>query len=300
MDSHRFDALTRNLIAAGSRRRMLAAVVAGALGRLAPTPLAEEAAAVCKGYNARCHSHASCCPDVGLRCVKHGKKKKKRCRCKPGWARCPESGEGCLHVAEDEENCGACGHECSANEPCCFGGECQEVCGGACCADCFVFIGGDGLPAPNSDQCCPADKICSSNPKKLSDDRCCASNEECIAGKCCRDGALGAMVCGGKCCSSAACCNGACCPNGKVCASTPNGDACVSANRSCDIDQDCFDDESCFGGVCCSGQRLCGNGQGNNVCCAADEHCELPDSPFAVCCPINTSCNTYTGHRVRR
>lgn len=296
MDTQRFDALTRRVGRAASRRQVLSAMLAGAVAHLGP----RSGAAACKGYNAKCKNNGSCCGDAGLRCAKQGKNGKKHCRCRPGWARCAESDVGCIPVTEDVENCGACGNQCPAQTPCCFGGECQEECGGACCADCFVLIEEDGDPQPNSDECCPADKICSSNPKKLSDDRCCGGSEECVNGKCCGDGVLGSVVCGGKCCAEAACCNGSCCPNGKVCATTPTGDACVSANRACGNDQDCFSGETCHGDVCCAGDRICSKGTGDEFCCAVGKICELPGTQFAVCCPINTTCNSYKGQRVRR
>ena len=301
MDSQRFDALTRRFGAAGSRRRVLSALASGALGQILSIPRAEEAAAACKGYNGKCKSSASCCPDAGLRCVKRGKKgkgkDKKRCRCRPGWAHCPGAGDACLHVAEDTENCGSCGNQCPQETPCCFGGKCQELCYGECCADCFVEVLENGT---QSAFCCLADggTICGPNKKKKSDDRCCYPTEGCVNGKCCCNDCQGSKICGGKCCAIAACCNGKCCQSGKVCATTPGGgEACVSANRACDGIQDCFPGEVCHGGVCCSGGRICTDGQGGAVCCAAGARCEQPNN---VCCPINTSCQSYKGHRVRR
>ena len=281
MDSHRFDALTRRW-GRSSRRQALAAFAAGLCGHVVLAPNAEEVAAACKGPNAKCERNANCCADDGLRCVKvgkskKGKKAKKRCRCKSG--------------------------TCPPQTPCCVRGKCEELCDGACCADCFVLITGQGVPpAPNSDECCPQDKICGPNPKKLSDDRCCSDSEDCVEGTCCSQiGAFGSIVCGGKCCSIEACCNGECCGEGQVCATTPQGDACVSDSRACGPGEPaCFQGEDCHGGVCCSGGRVCSLGAGADVCCAADERCELPNTPQAGCCPINTTCNSFKGHRVRR
>ena len=299
MDMQRFDALTRRVGSAGSRRRVLSALVVGAAAHLAQ----RSDAVACKGHNAKCKSNGSCCGDAGLRCVKQGKKKKKRCRCIPGWARCPESGDGCLHVAEDTENCGSCGNECPDGEPCCFGGECQPLCDGACCADCFVEVQLDGTLDLDNPVCCAANgqasggTICSSNKKKTSDDRCCWPFEACVNGKCCCDDCAGSVVCGGKCCAKAACCNGVCCKKGKVCATTDDGDTCVPANRACGgANPPCFASETCIGGHCCPAARTCGN-----ICCAADEYCEIPGHPSGGCCPINSTCNgSYRGHRIRR
>ena len=280
MDSQRFDALTRRW-SGGSRRQVLSALVAGLLGHVVRGPDVDEVAAACKGFNAKCTGNASCCAGAGLRCVKvgkggKGKKRKRRCRCKGG--------------------------TCPPQTPCCIGGKCQELCDGECCADCFVELSGTGEPIPSTILCCPQDKICGPNPKKLSDDRCCFPNEDCVGGECCNNtGAFGSVVCGGKCCSVAACCNGACCGAGQVCATTPQGDTCVSASRECGPGEPaCFTGEDCHGGVCCPGERICSMGAGADVCCAADERCELPDTPQAVCCPINTTCNSFKGHRVRR
>ncbi|MCD6030663.1 MAG: hypothetical protein K0S78_2837 [Thermomicrobiales bacterium] len=285
MDSHRFDTLTRWL-GGSSRRQVLSALAVGLLGRVLNGPGADEAAAACKGFNAKCKRNGNCCADEGLRCVKLGKKKKgkkakKRCRCKSG--------------------------TCPQQTPCCVRGNCEELCGDGmggetCCADCFVRIEGHGVPpVPNSDECCPQDKICGPNPKKLADDRCCSDVEDCVEGECCRtNGTLAAVVCGGKCCAQDACCNGSCCPQGHVCADTGDGFDCVSANRACGVgNPQCFDGEECHGGVCCSDLRVCKDHMMNDICCPAGQYCEQEGSTQA-CCPINETCNSFKGHRVRR
>lgn len=271
MDSHHFDALTRRWHR-GSRRQALSALAAGLFLRVSD---AEEAAAACKGFNAKCKRNANCCADQGLRCLKVGKggkgKKKRRCRCKNG--------------------------TCPPQSPCCIGGKCQELCDGACCADCFVPTDFNGVPMPNQPVCCVgnAGTVCGPNPKKTSDDRCCYPEEDCVGGRCCCDGCRGSVVCGGECCAIEACCNGQCCGPGQVCVTTPTGDQCLSAGRFCEIGEpDCFSGESCVGDTCCSGERICGA-----VCCAADEYCEMPGQE---CCQINSSCGagSFKGHRVRR
>ena len=278
MDSQHFDALTRRL-GAGSRRQALSALAAGLFAHVVRGPDADDVAAACKGFNTKCKRNANCCADDGLRCVKVGKKKKgkkakKRCRCKNG--------------------------TCPPETPCCVRGKCEELCDGECCADCFLLVTGQGVPPnPNSDECCPQDKICGPNPKKLSDDRCCSDNEDCVDGTCCsQNGASGAVVCGGKCCPQDACCNGACCPQGQVCAETPTGDQCVLADRTCNSDPNCFSSETCLDGKCCADNRQCSFG-GNSFCCPAGQYCELPGSTQA-CCEINKTCNSFKGHRVRR
>lgn len=284
MDPQRFDTLTRR-IAAPSRRQVLSALITSALGAALGDSDTDEVAAACHGYNAKCKKSSSCCADEGLRCVKvgkggkgkHGKKRRKRrCRCKNG--------------------------TCPAQTPCCIGGTCEELCDGECCADCFVELDIGGNPDPTKLVCCVAGvgTICGPTKQKHSDDRCCYPEEECIDGRCCCDGCRGSVVCGGKCCAIEACCNDTCCPQGKVCATTPDGDTCVSAQRACDVPGDCFTGEACHGGVCCAGDRICGDGLLTpEVCCAADEYCEMPNNE---CCPISESCGagSFKGHRVRR
>jgi hypothetical protein len=276
MDSQRFDALTR-LLGGGSRRQVLSALVAGLLGHVLNGPNADEVAAACKGFNAKCKRHGNCCADAGLRCVKVGKKKKgkktkKRCRCKNG--------------------------TCPPESPCCIGGKCEELCDGECCADCFVPTDSNGVPMLNQPVCCTGDAgtVCGPNPKKKSDDHCCYPEEECINGKCCCDGCRGSVVCGGKCCAEVACCEGSCCPPGQVCATTDGGESCVSGNRDCGgANPPCFDNEDCIGGTCCSGDRIC-----DGECCDIDQWCQPPGN---VCCPNGTSCpeaGSFKGHRVRR
>ena len=234
MDSQRFDALSRRLGAAGSRRRALAALAAGLIGHVVRGVVTDEVAAACKGFNAKCKGNASCCADAGLRCVKVGKggngkkRPKRRCRCQNG--------------------------TCPPQTPCCIGGRCEELCDGECCADCFVELSGTGQPIPSTVVCCPQDKICGPNPKKLSDDRCCFPNEDCVNGVCCCNGALGSMVCGGKCCAIASCCNGECCGERKgVRNHAARRGVCFGQPRLWSGDHDCFAGEVCHGGVCCSG-----------------------------------------------
>jgi hypothetical protein len=288
METHRFDALSRNLTVAGSRRRVFIALLMGTVGQtFQRSPVDDVVARRKRGKGRR-------------------KRKKKK---KP----------------EQQPECGGIeSPPCPPETPCCIEGTCQPLCGGVCCADCFVeILLQTGQPDFDHPFCCPASggTVCSpgspvleSKKKKKrkkgkkrgksetesddpSDDVCCYSNEVCVNGACCCNGCQGAMVCGGTCCAIAACCNGQCCESGTVCATTPAGQACVSANRGCSGNQDCFSGEVCHGGVCCSGGRICTDGEGGDVCCGVGARCELPNN---VCCPINTACQTYKGRRVRR
>lgn len=271
MDPRQFDALTRRLCGAGSRRRVLTALVIGATGRVLGLPGADEAAA----------------------------------KCKKGWKRCLGPGLGCQNLNTDPDHCGECDHACPTATPCCIKGKCREKCGDTCCADCFVELFIDGTPNEENTVCCTLSggTICEYVKPGPGDDRCCYPNEICLKGKCCCDGCLGAIKCGGKCCAKEACCNGKCCEKGYVCATKNEGDpkmTCVRANRDCTSAAGCFPGETCLDGTCCSGLRMCVDGVGTEFCCKADERCELPGHPSANCCPINTTCNnTYRGHRVR-
>jgi hypothetical protein len=293
MDSRGFDALTRRLGAAGSRRRVLSTLLAGAFAGVLGGATTDEAAAGCKGYKGKCKSKGSCCSKEGLRC------KRGKCRCKNGWRHCPGTGEGCTHVKADPEHCGACGNQCPAETPCCINGSCQELCGDTCCANCFVELLFGGIPKPNSDMCCSSDgaNLCSANKHDKEDDFCCWPDQECVKGECC--GALqGSVVCGGKCCAGESCCNGKCCPDGQVCGEmTPGVLTCVAANRACDNPDGCAANEECIDDICCSEDRSCGE----EGCCAIGEYCDKSLDENWFCCERNTYCgSTYRGHRVRR
>jgi hypothetical protein len=111
MDADRFDALTRALPCAGSRRRTLAAILGGALGLLGLTrsePAGVDAAKSCKGLK--------------------GKKKKK-----------------CLKKAKKS----ACRKDadCADKTQSCVSGQCKAVCGRRCapdCGGCFIRYENDG------------------------------------------------------------------------------------------------------------------------------------------------------------
>jgi hypothetical protein len=246
MDPRYFDALTRRLSHAGSRRRVLTALAVGALGQAVDLSSADRVAASCNG-----------------------------------------------------------GSGCPPEKPCCIKGKCRKRCGDECCADCFVVVSLLGGPDLEHPVCCESSggTICEHKKPSPGDDRCCYDDEVCLKGKCCWVGFAGVTNCGGKCCAASACCNNEkCCEKGYVCATKENDaeETCVPANRGCAGDEECFAGEHCLGGKCCSGLRECNDGAGKEFCCSASKYCAFKGQPNAECCPINTSCSTYRGHRVRR
>ena len=76
MDHQIFDALTRRLSSAGSRRRVLTAIAVGAFGQTVDLSRADRVAASCK----------------------------------KGWRRCLGPGFGCQSLNTDPDHCGECDH----------------------------------------------------------------------------------------------------------------------------------------------------------------------------------------------
>src|SRR5688500_5140324 len=134
MDASRFDALTRSLSAAGTRRHALLTALGGALGAFG---LAEVRAAKSGKCKPKCGECEKC--KKGTCNKKNGKKRCKKGKCQPKAAGTPctlpsggtceqgtcactggsaNCGAVCRQVKSDAVNCGACGTVCTANHVC--------------------------------------------------------------------------------------------------------------------------------------------------------------------------------------
>ncbi|HEY7034765.1 MAG TPA: hypothetical protein VH482_25725 [Thermomicrobiales bacterium] len=184
MDGSRFDALTRLLSIAGSRRRLIAGLAAGAFGLVG----AERAEAVaCRTPGSLCRENANCCSGV---CGPKDRTGRRTCRCRTG-ADCAAAGASPQRLCADGL-CVACpsgdvcaGGVCPPGDVC-AGGACtctadaapaRPPCGAdpACCA-CLITAGcgpacanhainctsdlcSDFQNCPNGDEC-PPDHVC--------------------------------------------------------------------------------------------------------------------------------------------
>jgi hypothetical protein len=193
MEGTRFDYLARTMATSGSRRRVLSALLAVALGSLHPRPTrADErgttiadasggddnlAAVVHRGSDTRCQpkSQNDACEDRCNRVVNDGCGGEVDCACN-GEKVCAEKDGVCCQPEQ----------LCDSKRVCCPSG---ETCGpgDACCPTERVC-----LP---SDDCCPAGKICAPGGGV-----CCAPEEICAVGgvpnACC--GGIGTCI-GGVC-----------------------------------------------------------------------------------------------------
>ena len=140
MDPDRFDALSRPLIATGSRRRAVAAV-GGALGLLGLAHPDEATAAKSGKCKPKCGACEKC--KRGDCDRKDGRKRCKKGKCQPkaDGAACAERrccGGACVDTSNDPRNCGSCDTRCQVNAVCsagtctCVRGVCDAA-DAACC-----------------------------------------------------------------------------------------------------------------------------------------------------------------------
>ena len=143
MDEHRFDAITRSFGRATTRRGMLRglAAVAGG-GTLSLSRAANVGARRCRPIGRNCRSHADCCTDY---C--NNDANRYQCTCPPGLGDCDGDG-ACEADVTTLTNCGACGNDCTADQPAntiasCTQGQCAYACR-AGFADCNTDLGDGG------------------------------------------------------------------------------------------------------------------------------------------------------------
>ena len=198
MDAGRFDALTRSLTAAGTRRRALIVALGGALGAMGV--LQREDAVTGRKRKPR---------RVECKTCKKGKKGKKG-KCKPAANGTPCSkgtcqGGVCAHRLRPERPpvCRGVQESCAV-DACCAGLLCDEnFCDPSpvCCADLGGSCGGDECDCCGAAILCDgSDMICSHelcSGECLAGSECCVSDEcdgevECIDGSCVCPGGLDA------------------------------------------------------------------------------------------------------------
>lgn len=108
MDSGKLDRLARLLASAPSRRSVVRALAATAIGA-GVVARAEPAVAACREVGDRrgCKKNSDCCDNTRCR--------NKKCKCKSGYDECDGK---CVDLDSDEKNCGRCDRTCKNNETC--------------------------------------------------------------------------------------------------------------------------------------------------------------------------------------
>ena len=241
MDGFRFDALTRALSSAGSRRA-LAAGFAGALGML-PRVAPDDAAARKKP-----------CPPCKKR--KQGKCKKKL----PDGTACPNGGtcQSGRCVAATPGGCPSgqkpCAGRCIPSNQCCTNSDCPAL-RPSCEQGACTCPPERPLLCPGSNDCQQCCTVTDCRPATGLDDGQECRNGECVcpAGKrrCPSDSSFPGRC--GFCCASSECPRGQFCYFGTcMCGGVICNDVCVTA----DCESQCFAPCTTPGGACCSGNQL--------------------------------------------
>jgi hypothetical protein len=258
VEHQRFDDLARSLVAGGTRRRVLGALAAAAIGFAAGRPEAD-AARRCPKKKERCNG--DCVPVCKGDMIRN----RRTCRCE-----CPDGMK-------------ACGTTCVGDDRCCPG---EKTCGGGCIheAECCPHTHKacpDGTCLPkDAGQCCPAvEQACAAAPGG-----CCntLAGEECTADGCCNTLVGETTVCNNRCVDVASdpdhcgACGNRCQAGCQVC---DNG-TCRTTGTCCQPGQ--IDCGGC--GVTCGECEWCNNGTCTSRCaegwhcCGGISCCEDPKS----------------------
>ena len=189
MDARRFDALTRRVGSARSRRSLLAGLAGGSL-LLADAPGSE---AACKPQGSYCKKAKQCCSDI---CTHLSGSKKKKCWC-----------AALEQLCSDDRNCCAVpsGMRCQQK------GSLQQ----ACCLD-FASGCAKDLDCCGNQTCGSAGRCCSENQQA------CSSDRECCPGMVCEQSGVSfdkrcCLPFGRACVDDRDCCSGICDPDLNVC-----------------------------------------------------------------------------------
>jgi hypothetical protein len=234
MDSARFDALAKSLVASASRRRLLSGLAAGLLG-MAGGQGAD--ARVCGMPGNICREHADCCSGL---CGARDLTRRRRCQCKSA-ADCPVADGGCQTACD----AGVCAqptnpYGASACEtPATFCAEGMPTCGGD--PNCWAM--------PATSGCCACSSAPGRSHQSCTTDTDCAVLAQCgriLSGKCDGDFYISCTT-DTDCASLASCQDGAC--GGQICTTDADCEAALGP-----------------GTVCISGEALPCTAGGSNIC----------------------------------
>lgn len=304
MDPRQFDAFTRALLAAPSRRRTLAAIFGALLASLVPVLDTQ-------GRRRRRNHHAGHPSPRDDDPIEAGKKTKpkKKCKVKCGARVCgPSNCKG--------KSCGSCaaGARCTAKGRCECAPRCQDKdCGpDGCGGDCGQCSGastcnqrGKCVGCLSADDCASgqicteAQTCCTPNcdGRHCQGDGCgqtcaCPNGTTCVNGACKCSGA-GEILCGGSCITAECCapgdrpgilCGGVCLGDALCC---PNGQGCGQTDQCCGFDRPNPTDRAiCQGDRCCQPLGgICG-GQ-STTCCQGTCKLGICDACEAGACCTN-------------
>ncbi len=248
MDQNRFDSIAKRVATSTSRRSLLKAGGAAAVGAIAGLfGNKGSIAATLRGPGVVCRKNGDCVSGI---CGAPDFSGRRKCECAPNQVIC---GSKCVDPTTayqtDKKNCGSCGHRCTGSNVCCQG---------ACVAPAAVCSG----------VCCTGTQVCFSN-------SCCqpvTSEVACVShcGESVSDTCGGLISCP-PCCvpeSEETTCGSDCGQQLNNCNQTVDcGPCCTAAEGSCTVNSDCCSNV-CIDGTCASGPVV------NGAPCDDDADCQ--------------------------